>query len=122
MHGEATVSGPAFATGAAASAGMSRRRAAERFGASAASAARWVAAVNTTGSAEAKPQGGDTRSHRIEAFSTVILAAVAAQKDISLVEGPTCCAPTMGRRSRPAPSGAALTVTSSGSPGPRPTP
>jgi len=71
---------------AAVSGGMSRRSAAERFGVSAASAVRWVAAVNTTGSVEAKPQGGDTRSHRVEAFSAVILAAVAAQKDISLVE------------------------------------
>ncbi|TLU70462.1 IS630 family transposase [Lichenicoccus roseus] len=71
---------------AAVSAGMSRRRAAERFGVSAASAVRWVAAVNTTGTIAAKPQGGDTRSRRIEAFSGVILAAVAAQKDISLVE------------------------------------
>ena len=71
---------------AAVSGGMSRRRAAERFGVSAASAVRWVAAINMTGSVEAKPQGGDTRSHRIEAFSTVILAAVAARKDISLVE------------------------------------
>ena len=66
--------------------GMSRRGAAERFGVSAASAVRWAAAVSTTGSVEAKPQGGDTRSHRIEAFSAVILAAVAEQKDISLVE------------------------------------
>ena len=71
---------------AAVSEGMSRRGAAERFGVSAASAVRWVEAVNTTGSVEAKPQGGDTRSHRIEAFSGVILAAVSAQKDISLVE------------------------------------
>jgi transposase len=71
---------------AAVSEGMSRRGAAERFGVSAASAIRWVEAANTTGSVEAKPQGGDTRSHRIEAFSEVILAAVAAQKDISLVE------------------------------------
>lgn len=71
---------------AAVSEGMSRRGAAERFGVSAASAVRWVEAVNTTGSVEAKPQGGDTRSHRIEAFSAVILAAVAAQKDISLVD------------------------------------
>ena len=70
----------------AVSGGMSRRSAAERFGVSAASAVRWVEAVNTTGSAAAKPQGGDTRSHRIGAFSSVILAAVAAQKDISLVE------------------------------------
>jgi hypothetical protein len=47
---------------------------------------RWVQAVTTAGTVEAKPQGRDTRSHRIEAFSGVILAAVAAQKDISLVE------------------------------------
>jgi transposase len=71
---------------AAVSEGMSRRGAAERFGVSAASVVRWVAAVNTTGTVEAKPQGGDTRSHRIEAFSGAILAAVAAQKDISLVQ------------------------------------
>ncbi len=70
----------------AVSGGMSRRSAAERFGVFAASAVRWMAAVNTTGSVEAKPQGGDTRSQRIEAFSAVILAAVAARKDISLVE------------------------------------
>ena len=66
--------------------GLSRRAAAERFGVSAASAVRWVRALNTTGTVEAKPQGGDTRSHRIEAFGTVILGAIAAQKDISLVE------------------------------------
>jgi len=66
--------------------GMSRRAAAERFGVSAASAVRSVQAVNTDGTVEAKPQGGDTRSHRIEAFSSVILAAVAVQKDISLIE------------------------------------
>ena len=71
---------------AAVAGGMSRRSAAERFGVSAASAVRWVHAVNTMGTAQAKPQGGDTRSHRIEAFSGVILAAVAMQKDISLVE------------------------------------
>ena len=56
---------------AAVSGGMSRRRAAERFGVSAASAVRWTAAVKTTGSVEAKPQAGDTRSHRAEAFSGV---------------------------------------------------
>jgi transposase len=65
---------------------MSCRGAAQRFGVSAATVVRWVEAVNTTGTVEAKPQGGDTRSRRIEAFSGVILAAVAAQKDISLVE------------------------------------
>ena len=71
---------------AAVSGGLSRRSAAERFGVSVASAVRWVHACHTTGSVCAKPQGGDTRSHHIEAFSGVILTAVEAQKDISLVE------------------------------------
>jgi transposase len=71
---------------AAVAGGLSRRSAAERFGVSAATAVRWVHAINTTGTVQAKPQGGDTRSHHIEAFSGIILAAVAAQKDISLVE------------------------------------
>ena len=71
---------------AAVAGGLSRRSAAERFGVSAASAVRYVQTVTTAGTVKAKPQGGDTRSHRIEAFSSVILAAVAAQKDISLVE------------------------------------
>ena len=66
--------------------GLSRRAAARRFGVSAASAVRWVQANNITGSVCAKPQGGDTRSHHVEAFSDTILSAVEAQKDISLVE------------------------------------
>lgn len=66
--------------------GLSRRSAAKRFGVSPASAVRWAQAVNTTGSVEAKPQGGDTRSGRIEAFRDVILGAIEARKDISLVE------------------------------------
>jgi transposase len=66
--------------------GMSRRAAAERFGVAAASAVRRVHASNTTGTICAKPQGGDTRSHHIEAFHDVILAAIEVQKDITLVE------------------------------------
>ena len=66
--------------------GLSRRAAAKRFDVSAASAMRWVQAVNTTGLVEAKPLGGDTWSRRIEAFREVILGAVQARKDISLVE------------------------------------
>ena len=66
--------------------GLSRRAAAKRFGVSAASAVRWVQAVNTTGTVEAKPQGGDTRSRRVEAFRDVILGAIEARRDISLVE------------------------------------
>jgi transposase len=71
---------------AAVAGGMSRRAAAERFGVAAASAVRWVHASNTTGAICAKPQGGDTRSHHIEAYRDVILAAIEARKDITLVE------------------------------------
>ena len=71
---------------AAVAGGLSRRAAAERFGVSAASSIRWVAASNTTGTVAPKPQGGDQRSHRIEAFADVILAAIEAQQDVSLIE------------------------------------
>jgi transposase len=66
--------------------GSSRRAAAARFGVSVASAIRWVDAADKTGSAEAKPQGGDRRSQRIEAHSGFILKTVADRKDITLAE------------------------------------
>lgn len=66
--------------------GLSRRAAAERFGVSPASAVRCAEAVNTTGSVQPKPQGGDKRSRRIEAFRDVIRGAVQTGKNISLVE------------------------------------
>ena len=62
--------------------GLSRRSAAERFGVSASSAVRWAQA----GAERAKPQGGDRRSQRIEAFAGIILAAVSKKIDITLVE------------------------------------
>ena len=96
---------------AAVAGGLSRRAAAERFGVSPASAVRWVQAVNTTGSVEAKPQGGDTRSRRIEAFRNVILGAVQAQKDSAWSSWPICCALVMAHRSPPAPCGASSTAT-----------
>jgi transposase len=71
---------------AAVEGGMSRRAAAERFGVAAASAIRWVRAWRTTGATQAKPQGGDKRSHRIEAYRDVVLAAIDTQVDITLVE------------------------------------
>jgi transposase len=71
---------------AAVEGGMSRRAAAQRFGVAAASAVRWVRAWRTTGTARAKPQGGDKRSRRIEAYRAVILAAIDAKVDITLVE------------------------------------
>jgi transposase len=53
---------------------------------SVASAIRWADAADKTGSAEAKPQGGDRRSQRIEAHSVFILKTVAERKDITLAE------------------------------------
>lgn len=66
--------------------GSSRRAAAGRFGVSPSSAIRWVAAFRETGSAAAKPQGGDRRSQRIEAHRVFILKTVADRKDITLAE------------------------------------
>ena len=66
--------------------GSSRRAAAARFGVSVSSAIRWARAFRQTGTAEAKPQGGDRRSHRIEAYRAFILKAVAAREDITLAE------------------------------------
>ena len=71
---------------AAVDAGLSLRAAARRFGVGIASAIRWVREWRETGSASAKPQGGDRRSRCIEAFREVILTAVEDQVDITLVE------------------------------------
>ena len=66
--------------------GLSCRQAAARFGVSASSAIRWVQAFRKTGSPEAKPQGGDRRSKRIEAHCAFIMKTVADRKDITLAE------------------------------------
>jgi transposase len=66
--------------------GSSCRAAAARFGVSVSSAIRWARAFRQTGSAEAKPQGGDRRSKRIEAHRVFILKSVEDRKDITLVE------------------------------------
>ena len=66
--------------------GMSRRAAADRFGVAAASAIRWVRDWHATGATCAKTKGGDLRSHRIEAYRSIILAAVEAEVDITLAE------------------------------------
>jgi len=71
---------------AAVDGGMSRRGAAERFGVSVASAIRWLREWQATGATSAKSRGGDLRSHRIEAYRDIILAAVEAKVDITLVE------------------------------------
>ena len=71
---------------AAVEGGLSRRAAADRFGVAASSAVRWLREWHETGARSAKPQGGDTRSGRIEAYRDVILEAVEKQVEITLVE------------------------------------
>lgn len=66
--------------------GMSCRAAARRFGVAAATVIRWHDQRRSTGSCAAKPQGGDTRSQRIEAHAHTILALHAAHRDITLDE------------------------------------
>jgi len=71
---------------AAVDAGMSRRAAAGRFGVSEASVIRWDAQRRATGSFAPKPQGGDTRSRRLEARHGEVMAAFEEEPDQSLDE------------------------------------
>ncbi len=66
--------------------GQSRRSAAKVFGVSAATAIRWVDQWRRSGSVAPKPQGGDNRSHRIEAYAQEILALIDEAPDITLAE------------------------------------
>ena len=66
--------------------GLSCREAAARFGIGVATAIRWVRVWRDPGATRAMPKGGDHRSKSIEAHAAAILAAVEAQKDITLVE------------------------------------
>lgn len=66
--------------------GLSRRRAAGRFGVSVSSVIRWDAARRETGGFAAKPQGGDTRSRRIETRHAVVMEAFKEERDQSLEE------------------------------------
>ena len=67
-------------------AGMSCRSAAVRFGVAPSTAIRWQARRRTTGNFAPKPQGGDTRSRRIEERRGEVLAIWGACKDITLDE------------------------------------
>ena len=71
---------------AAVDGGLSRNAAAERFGIAVSSAIRWVRAWRVDGRVTALPQGGDLRSHHIEVYRDVILGAIDANVDITLVE------------------------------------
>ncbi len=66
--------------------GLSRRAAAERFGIAVATAVRWVRNWRESGSAAPRRQGGDRRSHRIEAHAEELLGLVATTPDITLQE------------------------------------
>ena len=65
-------------------AGASRREAGERFEISASSSVRWLQRWHENGSAEPKPRGGSVSP--LEEFAAQILALVAEQPDLTLVE------------------------------------
>jgi|KBSSwiStaDraftv2_1062776.scaffolds.fasta_scaffold382653_3 transposase len=71
---------------AAVDGGLSRRKAAERFGVSISSAIRWTSLRRRTGELRPQRLGGDKRSARIEAHAALILSLVEARGDITLAE------------------------------------
>jgi transposase len=64
--------------------GASRREAAELLGVSVASTVRWLQRWHDIGSAEPKPRGGSVSP--LEEFAAQVLALVAEQPDLTLVE------------------------------------
>lgn len=66
--------------------GMSRNAAARRFGVGIASAVRWVARFQATGTVARSPMGGDRRSQRIEAHRDYLLGLNRRQPDMTLLE------------------------------------
>uniref|UniRef100_UPI003F649C5F IS630 family transposase n=1 Tax=Rhizobium lupini TaxID=136996 RepID=UPI003F649C5F len=66
--------------------GVSGRHAAERFGVSAASVSRWRIRQREQGDAQPRAQGGDRKSHRIDAHQTRIMALLKATPDITIEE------------------------------------
>jgi transposase len=70
----------------AVTAGMSRRAAAERFGIAPSTAIKWFDLWERTGEVVPRPQGGDHRSHPVEAHAEEILGLIEARRDITLAE------------------------------------
>lgn len=66
--------------------GVSGRQAAERFGVSAASVSRWRRREREQGDAQPRAQGGDRKSHQIDAHQATILALLKATPDITIEE------------------------------------
>ena len=77
---------------AAVDGGMSCRRAAQRFGVSAASAIRWNDRRRREGHFGPKALGGDRRSGRIKAHGELIVSLVEDKPDITLAELRACLA------------------------------
>jgi transposase len=71
---------------AAVQGGASHRKAAERFGVSAASVSRWRAREREQGDARPKALGGDRRSKRIEAHHEAVMAALGPEGDATIEE------------------------------------
>lgn len=71
---------------AAIDAGKSRRAAAARYGVAPSTAIRWDNERRITGCFAPKPQGGDTRSRKIEANAEVIHTALEETPDMTLAE------------------------------------
>ena len=66
--------------------GLSRRGAAARFGVAPSTAIKWIDRWQRTGDVRPQPQGGDKRSHRIEAHAEEILALIETTPDMTLGE------------------------------------
>ena len=66
--------------------GVSGRQAAERFGVSAASVSRWRRREREQWDAQPRAQGGDRKSHQIDAHQATILALLKATPDITIEE------------------------------------
>ena len=64
--------------------GASRREAAERFEVSVSSAVKWLQRWHENGSAASKPRGGSVSP--LEDFAARVLALIAEQPDLTLVE------------------------------------
>lgn len=71
---------------AAVNGGMSRRRAAERFGVGIATAIRWVQLAREKGTPAPMKVGGDRRSERIERHANFIFGLVETTPDLTLAE------------------------------------
>jgi transposase len=71
---------------AAVAGGVSCRQAAERSGVSAASVSRWRTREREQGDAQPRSQGGDRKSHQIDAHRATILALLKAAPDITIEE------------------------------------